>query len=648
VRHGHRGTVAVIGALACSVALLYAQTLRHDFVILDDPTYVSENPVVARGLTSDGVRWAFTTFHASNWHPLTWLSHMLDSTLFGSGPAGPHFTNAALHAANSAILFLALRSMTGALWPSALVSALFAVHPLRVESVAWASERKDVLSGLFWMLTLLAYVWYARRPRFARYGAVTLCFTLGLLAKPMLVTLPFVLLLLDVWPLKRGSWFVVSGLWLPNETRSADEKNRKAESKSQKRETRNQKPKKRDKTLPSLAMLLLEKVPLLALAAVASVMTVRAQRFGLALQDTAELPLPWRIANALTAYVAYARKTLWPSDLAVFYPHPGLIHPALSATDWAWAIGAAALLLLATLAAVLMAPRRPYVIVGWLWYLGTLVPVIGLVQVGEQALADRYAYVPTVGLYLAAAWGLSDLVSRRPRARRPVISAAAAALLALGTAAWFQIGTWRDSLTLFTHATNVTRDSYFAYSNLGNLYRNQNRLAEAAAALERALRIKPNFAFAQTNYGVVLERQGRLEDAAAHHLRAIEINPASAKAHANLGLVRTKQGRLAEAVTHLERAVRLDPGSVYARANLAAALLKDGQIAAALPHLTFALERDPGNAESHNNLGVALARLGRLAEALEHFETALRINPDYASARNSRDYVRARLGSAAP
>jgi tetratricopeptide (TPR) repeat protein len=374
-------------------------------------------------------------------------------------------------------------------------------------------------------------------------------------------------------------------------------------------------------------------------------MTVQASRFGLALQSVDALSVPWRIGNALISYLAYARKTIWPSDLAAFYPHPGLIRPALSAGEMAWAATAAVLLLAATMMAVRDAARRPYIIVGWLWYVGTLLPVIGIVQVGEVAMADRYAYLPTIGLYLIVAWGLHDLIAQRPRLRWPAAIGAAAVWLALGGVAWFQIGVWRDSVTLFSHAVNVTRENYFAYANLGNLWRTQNRLDQAATALQRALQIKPDFAFAQTNYGVVLERQGRLDDAAVHHERALQLDPGYGKAHASLGLVRMKQQRLAEAIGHLQQAVRLDGDSIYAHANLGAALLKDGQAAAAVPHLTYVIAREPDNAEAHNNFGVVLVRLGRLVEAEEQFELALRINPSYANARKSLDYVRTRLGS---
>lgn len=605
-------------ALVAAVVLLYSQTAGFDFVSLDDHVYVIENQMVRRGLTSEGVRWAIGTYHTGNWHPLTWVSLMADTSIFGPGPAGPHVTNMLLHATSSALLFLTLHAMTGALWPSALAAALFAVHPLRAESVAWVSERKDVLSGLFWMLTLFIYQRYARRPTVGWYLLVAGVFALGLSAKAMLVTLPLVLLLVDVWPLRR-----YRPQWLEPITATGDT---------------------RRVPQQSGLRIVLEKIPLLVLAAVASSFTVAAQRFGLALQDVAKLPISWRIANAFDAYAVYLRKTVWPHDLAVFYPHPAFLRAELSAADLGRAVAGAVVLLVISAAVFRLARRLPALGFGWLWYLGTLVPVVGLVQVGEQAYADRYTYIPTIGLSIMVAWTLADVVARRPRVRTAVVAGCIAVLLGLGVATWWQIRTWRDSTALFTQAIAVTHDNYFALSSLGNLLRNEGRLEEASADFQRALAIRPDFTFALIGYGGVLERQGRFDDAAAQLERALRTNPTSARARANLGIVRQQQGRSAEAAVLLEEAVRIDPGSTLAHANLGMVLLSLKRPADAIPHLQQAL-RTSNAPETYNNLGVAYFRLRRYAEAASAFERALQVRPGYANAQNGLDRARRQLGA---
>jgi Flp pilus assembly protein TadD len=534
-------------AVAAGTLALFARSAGNGFVSLDDPSYILENAPVRRGLTLSGAVWAFTTSHSFNWHPLTWLSHMLDVTLFGVEPAGHHLVSAALHAANAALLFLALRRMSGARWPSALAAALFAVHPLRVESVAWAAERKDVLSGLFFMLALLAHARYAERPGAARYAAVFAALALGLLCKPMLVTLPAVLLLLDLWPLRRSE---------------------------------------------PLRRLVGEKLPLVALCTASAAITVLAQRAEGSIQSLERISLAERVANALVASVAYLRLAVWPSDLAVFYPHPALLGRAGELA--LPALGAALVLAALTAWALVAARRRPYLAVGWGWYLVTLAPVIGVVQVGAQAMADRYTYLPLIGIGVAVAWGARDLARRF--AIRPA-ACAAAAMLVLGAFAvqtWRQIGTWRDSETLYLRAVRATQDNYVAHASLGMVYRGRGDAARAREQLELALAAKPDYALARVELGTVRAQTGDLEGAAAEHEQVLRAFPEHPRALNALGLVRMQQGRLEEAAALFERAV-----------------------AAA-----------PAFAEAHNNLGVACRRRGDLDAAVRHFRRALALRPD--------------------
>jgi Tfp pilus assembly protein PilF len=609
-------------ALVALVLVLYWQVAGHEFVNLDDQDYIVANPRVRQGLTWDGIGWAFASFHSANWHPLTWLSHMLDCQLFGLAPRGHHITNVVLHAANALLLFLSLRFMTSAVWPSAFVAALFAVHPLRAESVAWVSERKDVLSGLFWMLTILAYAWYVKRPATRRYLLVFTSLALGLMAKPMLVTLPAVLLLLDLWPLGR---LRLPGFADRGDTYGAE--------------------------LPALApatrpthRLIVEKLPLLCLSVASSVVTVLAQQSGGTVGTLEAVPAWSRLANVLMTYVTYLWKTIWPTDLAVTYPHPALVNPEGSAALTGAAIAAALLLLSISVAVVALARRRPYLAVGWLWYLGTLLPVIGLFQVGSQAMADRYTYVPLVGIYILIAWGVRDLTAHWSVSPRVLTAVTALLLGGYMTATWFQVGTWRNSFTLFEHAIRVTSDNWVAHSNLATVLMEEGRLAEAAAHLERALHIMPGYAAGHTKLGIVFERQGKLAEAAAQHERAVRLNPDVAEAHSNLGAVFFKQGKLAQAATRLERALQINPELAEAHTNLGAVFVKQGQLARAAAQFEHALRIEPDHAPAHSNLGVVFLNQGRLAQAAAQLERALQIQPDLANAHTNLGIVLTRRG----
>ena len=584
---------AICGFLLLAVVLVFGRTAQYGFVSYDDDAYVHKNPHVAAGLSVQGIVWAFTSSHSSNWHPLTWLSHELDCQLYDLRPCGHHLGNVALHAATAILVFLVLRRMTGRLWPSAFVATVFAVHPLRVESVAWVAERKDVLSGLFFMLTLWAYTRYVERPAsWGRYMAVLAFFALGLMAKPMLVTVPFVLLLLDYWPLGRmGS--------------------------------------PRSK---SLMRLVIEKIPLLLLAGASCVVTIVAQAG--AIQSLEFVPLPWRIANALVSYVAYLRQFVYPVGLAVFYPHPGDNLPIWQAV--------VALLVLVCISLAVLAGRRkrPYLLVGWLWYLGMLVPVIGLVQVGWQAMADRYTYLAQIGVGVALAWGIADAAGSWPRRRWLLPVSSSVVIVILMGCAWRQTGFWRNSESLWAHTVACNSNNTVAHNNLGAALEERGLVDEAIAHYREAMKIDPNKPRAYVNLGAALEKRGLIDDAIAHYRQAVTIEPDNADAHYNLGVALEKRGLTDEAMDHYRKALDINPDFARAHINLGAALARRGLIDEAMEHYRKALDVNPDFAEAHNNLGAALLVRGLIDEATDHFQEALKIHPDYPGARQNLSIAR--------
>jgi protein O-mannosyl-transferase len=605
--------LAVCGLLLLAVGLVFGQTVRHEFVSCDDQEYVCANPHVTDGLTVPGVVWAFTTGHASNWHPLTWLSHMLDCQLYGLHAGGHHLTNVLLHAVNAVLLFLVFWRMTGDLWPSAFVAALFAIHPLHVESVAWVAERKDLLSGLFFLLTLAAYVGYVRHPfSLARYTAVVVFFALGLMAKPMLVTLPFVLLLLDYWPLGRwpGSCAATPGSTV-------------------------QPPPQRRYWFPW--RLLVEKIPLLLLTAASCVVTPLVQNVAVILLDA--LPVSWRIANALVAYIAYVGQLFYPVGLAAYYPHPGRDLPI-------WEV-VGALVLLTGISAGALAWRRsfPYLFVGWLWYLGMLVPVIGLVQVGTQAMADRYTYLTQIGLYVAMAWGTAQLCRSWPYRGRLCGIAAALVLAGLMGCAWQQTRYWHDSETLWTHALACTSRNLVAEANLGLALADRGQIDEAIAHYRKALEIQPVYVDAHNNLGAALAGRGQIDEAIVHFQKAIEINPDYVDAHNNLGAALADRGQIDEAMAHYQKALDIKPGNAKAHYNLSLSLADRGKIDEAIAHCQKALEITPDYADARNNFGVLLAGRGQLDEAIAQFQKAIEIKPDDADSRQNLHLALARRKS---
>jgi protein O-mannosyl-transferase len=593
-----RYTGFFIGAALFALTIgVYAEARQFDFVNYDDPEYVTANPYVRQGVTATGIWWAMRSGEAANWFPLTRISHMLDVQLFGLNSGWHHCTNVLLHALAAILLYAFLARATHARWPSALVAFVFALHPLHVESVAWVAERKDVLSAFFWMLALYAYLRYVQKRGWQRYALVLTAFALGLMAKPMIVTLPFVLLLLDFWPLRRMS------------------------------DT-------------ARGTLLVEKVPLFVLSLAASVIAWLSQQQAGAVKDLSSTPLDLRIENALVSYAAYIRQSIWPSGLAAFYPYPSGYA--------AWKILLAIALLATCTIMVLRSVRsRPYLATGWFWFLGTLVPVIGLVQVGAQARADRYTYIPMSGLVIMVAWGGAELAERRPQMRRMLAGAAVAACIVLAAVSVGQISYWRDSETLFRHALAVTERNSVAHNNLGiALAGKPERLTEAIAEYQAALEIQPDHAEARNNLGAALARvPGRMDEAIRQYEIALRIKPDYPEAHNNLGgALLEMPGRIPEAIAQLQTALRQKPDYEEAHNNLAIALSRTpGRTADAITEFEVALRLAPDDADAHYNLGVVMARAEiRIPEAITHFETALRLRPDYAQAQQWLDHLRQR------
>jgi tetratricopeptide (TPR) repeat protein len=557
--------VVVLATLA-----IYGQLAGHEFIAYDTASYLTHNPEVLRGLTWEGVRWAFTTFYAANWHPLTWLSHMLDVELFGLRPGPHHLVNAAFHCANACLVVLVLARLTGDVVRSAAVALLFALHPLHVESVAWIVERKDVLSGFFGLLCLWFWIDFARTARAPAYAAALLCFAAGLMSKPMLVTWPFVLLLLDVWPLERTSL--------------------------------------------GARRLAVEKLPFLVLAASSSVVTFVAQHSGGAVQSLASYPLSVRVANAIDAYGGYLAKTFWPAGLTFYYPHTGAELGAPRTI--ACAVGIAAI----TWIAIARVQRAPWLLVGWLFFLGTLVPVIGIVQVGEQAMADRYTYLPLLGVFVALVWTAGEWARAHERFRRAVVGAAAIACAALGWLAWRQAGRWRDTETLCAHALAVDPQNHIAHDLLGLVLVERGELDAALVELREAIRIEPKDVGALVNLAAVYTRQGRLADAEDAYRGAIALSPTLTEVRFSLAAMLREEHRPAEALEQIDAILSLRPEAadmLYTRGVLLLELGRDRDARAAFER---SLAIRPGDVAPR----IGLARLAERAGDLDAAERELR------------------------
>ncbi len=588
---GQRGAVVCVCALlALACVAVYGQTLWYDFSNYDDPQYVTENPAVRKGLDWAGVVWAFTTDRALYMHPLTWMSHMADCELYGLHPWGHHLTNLLLHTADSILLFLVFLRMTRRLWPSALVAALFAVHPLHVESVAWIAERKDVLSMLFWAAGLGAYAWHRERPGLVRYLAVAFLFLMGLLSKPMVVTLPFVLLLLDYWPLGQVDRTAPLGVMARRIVRLAA-----------------------------------EKTPLFLMTAVFSAVTYIMQARGHNLASAEKYPLAARCANAVVVYVLYLVKTVWLAGLAAYYPHP--------VTRPGWQVAGAAVVLVAvTLLCLREARRRPYLIVGWLWYLGTLVPVIELVQAGSFSHADRYTYIPLIGIFVMIAWGMADLAAARRVPPRVLASVSVAVLAALTVCAGVQATSWRNGETLWRHAIESGHPSASAYSNLGAIAMGKEHYDEARASLAKALELDPGHVDTLNNLCALNIKQRRYDEAKACLAEILERHPNQADALANLGKIDMDEGRYDDAKTHLSQALAEKPDQVEALNNMGVLAIRQGRHDEARTCLAKALELRPKQADALNNLGMMELAEGRQDDAKAHLTEALALQPNHVGA----------------
>jgi len=567
--------------------------------VYDDAKYVVNNPHVTSGVTLENVQWAFESGYAANWHPLTWLSHMVDCQLFGLKPFGHHLTSILLHALSTVLVFLVLRGLTGSLWRSLMVAVLFGWHPLHVESVAWIAERKDVLSAFFGLLMLIFYTRYVREEEAinqkpetknwsidfqlpADYWLSLLFFALGLMSKPMLVTWPFVLLLLDYWPLAR---FNSGHVW----------------------------------------RLVKEKIPFFGLAAAASVVTFLAQKQGEAVVTVATMPVGIRVGNALISYCSYLGKLLWPANLAAFYPLPKQL--------LIWKVVLAGGLLIGISTLLLMRRRHPFLLMGWLWFCGTLVPVIGLVQVGSQAMADRYTYLPSLGIFILTVWGAYELICRC-RLQMVVLSVSAAmVLIPCIMVTRKQIGYWHDSETLFRHALAVTEDNSIAHFNLGVANNDQGQVDEAISQFQAVIQLNPEDDEAHFNLGSVLDKKGQIDAAISQYQEALRLRPGYAEAHNNLGLIFVKKSRIAEAVSQYEEAINLKPDLAEAHINLGFILCEQGQIAESISQFQTAIHFKPDFAEAHFDLGVALGKSGRVDEAISQYQAAIQIKPDYVEAR---------------
>ena len=582
--------VALISLVLVAVTFMaFEQVRNNEFVNFDDGVYVYENPNVYNGLSCKSVGWAFKTFDFSDtltghWMPVSWLSHMLDCQLYGLDPAGLHITSLLFHIANTLLLFWVLKNMTSAIWPSAFVAVLFAVHPLHVESVAWVTERRDVLSLFFWLLTMAAYTRYARQPKVSKYLLVVLFFAISLMSKSMSVTLPFVLLLLDYWPLSRFQ--------LNKENTS------------------------------QILRLIVEKIPLFIMSAASCAIALSATKH---LSARNPLSLSYRVTNAVISYLDYIIKMVCPRDLAALYPNLGISPPV-----WRIAVSSVILIII-SVAAIYLAKKKRFFLVGWLWYLGTLVPVIGLVQIGPQAMADKYTYLPLTGIFIIIAWAVEDLCRRRPALRfvSCVVAMLLMAAMVVGTRR--QVGYWKDSMSLSRHAIAVTENNNIMHMNLGNTLARRGQFDEAIIHYRHALRIKPNNAMAHMNLGNALAGRGQSDEAIGHYRRSLQINPDDAVLHRNLGIALTNAGQLDEGIVHYRRALEINPDYAMVHYSIGHALTVVGQFDEAIGHYRRALQIDPGYTDAHSNLGVALINGGRFDEAIDHYRRALQINPDDAA-----------------
>ena len=591
--------------LAIVTIAVYWQVQEFNFINFDDNLYVRNNQHVIHGFSFKNLIWAFNpdTTDRAYWHPLTWISHMTDVEFFGLNAGAHHIVNLFFHIANSLLLFLVLHLMTGAIWKSAFVAAVFALHPVNVDSVAWIAERKNLLSTFFWMLTMLAYIYYSRKPDILRYFLVFFTLALGLLAKSMLVTLPCVLLLIDFWPLGR---MALGQKGLPTQPRI-------------------------DLMFQtnSLSRLIVEKIPLLGLSFTTIYLSAFSLQVNNQLISQTSIPMTLRIENAIVSYVVYLWKLIWPVHLAVFYPFPKFIP--------FWQPFGAALFLIAVSALIFAKARKsPWLATGWLWYLGTLVPVIGLVQGGLwPALADRWAYVPFIGVFIMIAWGVAESIPHFRLKQAGLTVSAAVLLCALSAVTWIQAGHWKNSQTLFEHALRVNPNNFIAHKTIGDVEHSMGNNKEAIYHYQKAIQIEPNYEEAYNNLGTVLLSLDHYDAAISRFKKAIQVNSRYIEAHFNLGTALLQKGQVDEAINSFFNALAMDPEFIEARINLANALMQQGKITEAVRNFQIILEKHPDNVEANMNMGAAMARLGQINAALACYQTALKSDPYNPEAHNN-------------
>jgi len=591
--------------LVAATFLVFSNVLRHGFINLDDDVYILNNRQVQSGLNLASVRWALKAVYAGTWQPLVWISYMVDNQFFGLKPFGYHFTNVLLHIAATLLLFFAFVKMTYSLWRSFFVAAVFGLHPLRIESVAWIAERKDVLSAFFWVLTMLAYAWYVESPSTRRYFAVLAALALGLVAKPMLVTLPFALLLLDYWPLRRFG--AAPAKALGNNGVGA--------------------------TRPvnaSIKPVIIEKIPMFVLILASAGVAYYSQKVGGAVSSLERIPFGVRIADAFAFYTAYIWKMLWPVKLAVIYPHPGASVPH-------WQVLSSAVVLITITCLILWRRDIRYLPVGWLWFLGTLVPVIGIVQIGPHGIADRFTYIPMIGVLVIAAWGVPELLARdgkRQRQTRPHVLPIAASIVVLSFAicTWYQVHYWKDNLTLFSRALACTTNNLGIMNNMGLALAEEGRLDEAIQFYKKGLSLTPSDPVLCNNIGLALSDRGKFDEAITYYEKALKVKPSYPEAMSNLGLALYRKGMLNEAEARIKQALRIKPDYATAHQNLALIYAATGRIEEAIRELREAVNLDPNFGEAHYNLAMLLTRIGRVDEAVKHLQAVVRINPDDAVA----------------
>lgn len=582
----------------------YWQITKHDFIAFDDDVYVVDNHNIHNGFSFNSLSWAFTTMYGANWHPMTWLSHILDVELFGFHPGGHHATNLILHIANTLILFCVLRKTTGCPWRSGVVAGLFAIHPLHVEVVAQVAQRKDILSTFFGFMVIWVYYRYLKKPSLPVYFLLLVLYGFGLMSKPMLVTLPFVLLLLDYWPLGRFK---------------KEQTIQKAEGRFSNNEN---------------TLIFKDKIPLFILMAASCAITFIAQRSGGAVRSFEAYPIYARIGNAIVAYSEYIFKALWPSGLAFYYPHPRF-------QPFEKILLGYALLVFILVFAWRLRKRYPYLIVGWMWFIGTLVPVIGLVQVGTQSMADRYTYVPLIGLFIIVVWGAADLAGKLRIGQRLLTAVVVVMISMYSMASYIYASYWADSVKLFEHAIEVTEKNEVALINLGTVFQEAGRLDEAIQTYSEVIDINPKNAKAHNNLGSVYEKIGNYKKALNEYQTALRIDPVLFKAHYNIGVLMERLGNLDQAIHSYQQAISLFSNFADAHANIGGVLLRVDKLKQGISHIQKAIEIDPMDAGNHNNLAVGLYLIGSVERAIWHLERALKLDPDNADARRNLNKIRA-------